>query len=361
MPVLHLWNETDLCIPDIAIVQNTLSVYAVCEDAQVDCTIHQQVLSIDAETSAITEQENQFSDQISTPLSLIVPELHNIPLQTMFSISYQENIALELDISLEGTDIWTGGAFEGVGIPLLIDTGDDFENISIPISLIKAVPDFRVVSVQKPSSLFSHLQGSSSMKVDAWNVSPNIDWYVKISDSGSDLLVQLFLSLSDATAGINIQAYGSASYGTQQEVELTADAVLTGDNQDEWGLYNPEFEWHLLVSGNSGLTTGIVKVKMAAEMDEIRHPIYENIDLITSRGTAEINHHTYAIIHLRLFVASHAPTLKVGQIIKLTSTRLGTANMYQILSNTIKAGVNNSGEAFLYNELSVTEYKGLTR
>jgi hypothetical protein len=55
-----------------------------------------------------------------------------------------------------------------------------------------------------------------SFAITEWNLNPNQNWYVKISDSGSDILVELYESEDDLTAGTGLTASGSVDYGTDE-------------------------------------------------------------------------------------------------------------------------------------------------
>ena len=116
--------------------------------------------------------------------------------------------------------------------------------------------------------------------IDAWNIDRNIVWFVKISDTGSNFLIELFTTMSDAQNGTNRQAYEyTLGFGSSLKVNLTNE----GSAVYPVGYYMESEDWHLKVSGQDGDTTAIFRIKEFVELDSIEHAIYRNADLIPLR------------------------------------------------------------------------------
>ena len=185
-----------------------------------------------------------------------------------------------------------------------------------------------------------------------WNIAENIVWYVRLADSGSGISVKLYLSQADAEAQTNMQASGSCGYGSNKDVTLTNESGAT----EPVSLFRDDYGWHLMVSGTSGDSTKIFKVKEFVNLEEISHAIYRNSSLITARATAEINAHTHAAIVRQISLGTHLPSLEAGDIARLTSTRRGLDDYGQIFEHTI-TGTPGS----LISEIEVRKYLELKR
>jgi len=192
-----------------------------------------------------------------------------------------------------------------------------------------------------------------AMEIDNWNISENILWYARLSDSGSSVLVELYLTQADAEAQTNLQASGESSgYGSNLEVELTNE----GDAVTPVSLFIADYDWHVMVSGASEDATRVFKVREFVEMDEISHPIYRNSALITARATAEINAHTHAAIIRNISLGTHLPEIEAGDIAGLNSARRGVDDLSQIHEHQI-IGTPDS----LVSEIETRKYLELKR
>jgi hypothetical protein len=192
-----------------------------------------------------------------------------------------------------------------------------------------------------------------ALSVVNWNIAEKRVWFVRLSDTGSAVLVELYLTQTDAQARTNMQASGETTgYGSALEVTLTNEvgAIVPVT------LFQDEYAWHLIVDGQNGDTTKIFKVKEFIEMDEISHAIYRNSSLITAKATAEINAHTHAAIIRDISLGTHLPEIEPGQILGVNSSRRGINDLSQITEITI-TGTQNS----LVNAVETRKYIGLKR
>jgi hypothetical protein len=191
------------------------------------------------------------------------------------------------------------------------------------------------------------------LSVVNWNIDENRVWFVRLSDAGSAVLVELYLTQADAEARTNLQASGtSTGYGTTLEITLINEVGATVPVT----LFREEYTWHSIIAGQHGDTTRIFKKKEDIEMDEISHSIYRNSSLITARATAEINAHTHAAIIRQISLGTHFPEIEPGQILGIDSARRGINDLSQITELTI-TGTQNS----LVNELETRKYIELKR
>jgi hypothetical protein len=192
-----------------------------------------------------------------------------------------------------------------------------------------------------------------AMEIVNWNVAENVVWYVRLSDSGSGVSVELYLTQADAEAQTNLQASGgSTGYGSDLEIELTNEE----DAATPVSLFIEEYAWHVMVSGASEDPTTIFRVREFVEMDEISHSIYRNSSLIASRAAAEIDAHTHAAIIRAISLGTHLPEIEPGQIAGLNSARRGVDDLSQIYEHQI-IGTPDS----LTSELETRKYLELKR
>lgn len=192
-----------------------------------------------------------------------------------------------------------------------------------------------------------------ALSVVNWNIDENKVWFVRLSDTGTAVLVELYLTQADAQAQSNLQASGSSiGYGSALEVTLVNESGATVSVT----LFRDEYTWHIMVAGQNGDTTKIFKKKADIEMDEISHAIYRNSSLITARATAEIDAHTHAAIIRNITLGTHLPTLEVGDIAGLNSTRRGLNDLSQVTDIEI-TGTPDS----LINTIETHKYLELKR
>ena len=190
--------------------------------------------------------------------------------------------------------------------------------------------------------------------VTSWNIAENRVWFVRLSDAGTAVQVELYLTQADAEGQANLQASGvSIGYGSALQVILTNETGATVPVS----LFRDDNSWHLIVSGQNGDATKIYKVKEFVEADEISHAIYKNSALINSRALYEINSSTKAKITRNISLSVHVPTLEVGDIARLNSSRRGVndlnqVNEFQIIGTT---------DSLINDALDLDKYIGLKR
>ena len=192
-----------------------------------------------------------------------------------------------------------------------------------------------------------------ALSITNWNIAENIDWFVRLEDTGSGISVELYLTQADAEAQTNLQSSGESSgYGSDLEITLS--------NEEEAAtpvsLFIDDYDWHLMATGEDGDATKIFQVKAFVELDEIAHSIYRSSDLIQARATAEIDAHTHAAIIRNVALGIHLPEIEVGQIAGVDSDRRGIDDLGQIHEHQI-IGTPDS----LVSEMEIRKYLELKR
>lgn len=191
-----------------------------------------------------------------------------------------------------------------------------------------------------------------AVSITNWNLEPNRAWYVRLSDAGSNILVQLYSTQADAQGQTNLQASGNTSgYGSDLTVILTNDSGATYPVS----IFQSTYTWHLRVSGQNADATKIFKVKEFVDLPEIGHSIYRNSSLISLRAQVEIDEHTHSIIRRLIALGTHLPEMNVGDIVKLNSTRREVSASGQIVEHRITGEINS-----LTSSIELNFYEGTT-
>ena len=183
-----------------------------------------------------------------------------------------------------------------------------------------------------------------------WNLNPNILWFVKIrSGATGKVIVELFSTQADASAGTNLQASDELDSGLDLEVLLIAEAGV------DISYFNKAVNYHLKINGVTPNNTKILKMNPFFDLPDINHGIYRSSVLIQRRAVNEINLHTHIAIKRAVSIANHIPTLKIGDVCQLNSTLRGMDVLTSLEELTI-IGTPNS----LINQIGTVEYKDLT-
>jgi len=191
-----------------------------------------------------------------------------------------------------------------------------------------------------------------SFSVTAWNLNPNRDWYVKLSDAGDDILVELYPTQSDAESGTNLTASGAASFGSDSEVSM----VMDDGGSPEISLFDAGPTYHLKVAGQDADATKIFHVSPFVDLPEVSHGIYQSWAMVTPRAQYEINAHTHTAKIKSIGIANHIPAMKAGDVLRIQSSRIGVDVLTTITELTI-SGTPDS----LVNTVETVEYVDLSR
>jgi hypothetical protein len=190
--------------------------------------------------------------------------------------------------------------------------------------------------------------------ITAWNINPNQNWYVRVSDGSSGITVELYDTQSDAEDQTNLVASGTSSgFGTDKNVTFT-----TGT--DVVSLFQDTYSWHLKVSGAAADPTKIYLIKQFVDLDDIESPLFSNSDLIPIRAAAEIDAHTHAKIGYNIALGSHITDLECGDVITVQSTRRSFSKTLQVTEVRTSFKASQEGQS-LTTSLTATEFLTLKR
>lgn len=190
--------------------------------------------------------------------------------------------------------------------------------------------------------------------IEMVNIYPNKKWFLETIDVLGTITCNLYATQADMESQINVVATGVADadgYVILDQDEYDADV-------EEIRTFYDGIDYHFQISGNGSTN---LQISPFSDLDEIRHPIYYNPLLPRYRGEAELNIHTYSIIRRSLTLATHIPTLDVGDIAQIVSVRRGETSTHQVLEVNIQATVDDGGGRSLISSVAVANYTEITR
>ncbi|WP_320043177.1 hypothetical protein [uncultured Desulfobacter sp.] len=170
-----------------------------------------------------------------------------------------------------------------------------------------------------------------SFTITEWNLNPNRNWYVYLSDSGSDISVELYTTQANADAKTNLVASGSGSYGSGTQIILTMDAAGT----PEISLFNADLDYHVAVTGQSGDLSTLFHLAPFVDLDEINNGIYQSTALIQARALHEINTHTHISKERSIDLAGPFPEILLGDVLQVQSGMRGIDVLTTVTEITI--------------------------
>ncbi len=189
-----------------------------------------------------------------------------------------------------------------------------------------------------------------SFTIEDWNVNPNRNWYVFLSDSGADISVELYTTQADADAKASLVASGSGRYGTGTRISLTiADRGIP-----EISLFNPDLDYHIAVTGRSGDLSKLYHVAPFVDLDEINDGIYKSSALIRARALFEINAHSHTQKQRALELAGPFPEIRVGDVLQIQSD-MRDLDVLTVVTETAITGTPDS----LTAQVETVEYVDL--
>ena len=154
-----------------------------------------------------------------------------------------------------------------------------------------------------------------SFAITEWNLNPNRNWYVSVSDSGSGIQVDLYTT----QAQTNLVASSTGEYGAGTQITLTmADA-----GTPEISLFNSNLDYHIAVTGEAGDSSKIFHIAPFVDLDEINDGIYKSTALIQARALYEINLHTHTTKERSIDLARPFPEISVGDVLQVQSDMRG--------------------------------------
>lgn len=189
------------------------------------------------------------------------------------------------------------------------------------------------------------------LEISNWNLNPNREWFVKLEIVDTDKVqVSLFTTLADAQGDTNIIATGISTdavdaNGVAVILTLEDTATLT------ISYFNIQENYHLKIIGASSDASILHQIKPFVDMPEISDAIYKDANLVHQKAVMEINKHTHTSVFREIKLAKHYPSLSLGSIVQLNSSRLSELKTTILEERTITGNKN-----FLVDSVITREY-----
>jgi hypothetical protein len=200
-----------------------------------------------------------------------------------------------------------------------------------------------------------------AFNVTDWNVFPNQRFYVKVSDIGSKMRVELFNTAADAAASTNRVASADVDFGSDVPVLLVADATLPSSG-DPLTKFNPSLSYHLKADGSDSDPTKTFAVGPFTDLPPVEDPLILSEAMADARATLEINKGTHMRVVRNFAVNRHHGELEQGDIITITSTKRGIASVRNRIENiTLEARLNGRLELVMHDFIETVEFVDFAR
>lgn len=181
-----------------------------------------------------------------------------------------------------------------------------------------------------------------------WNVEPNKKYFVKLSDTGSQVLAELFNTSAYAAAGTNRVAYGNCAYGADVELTLTNDSEYPSITY-----FNFTKSYHLKVTFTAGDSETTYQVGPFYDKD-IHDTLCYTEDQQLARAQLEINRGTHSIDSKTLLRNDHDPDMRDGLVVNLDTA------MFVDQDHMIKtAKIVGRSDGIILDELEIYRYENL--
>ncbi|KKL52048.1 hypothetical protein LCGC14_2289390 [marine sediment metagenome] len=200
-----------------------------------------------------------------------------------------------------------------------------------------------------------------AFQVTDWNLTPNQRFFVKLSDGGSQIQIDIYNTQADMDASTNRVASATVSFGTDVEVIITPDSTEPSSGE-ALAKFNTDLSYDLKATGADGDPTKKFQIGPFTDMPPIEDALLVTEAMIQARATLEINKGTHSKLSRTLQLDSHYPDLVEGDIVSLSSTKRGLASVRNRIDDlTIKVVIDESKEVDFFDTLEVTEYVDIVR
>ncbi len=200
-----------------------------------------------------------------------------------------------------------------------------------------------------------------TFEVTDWNLLPNQKFFVKLSDAGTQMNVDIYNTKVDIDADTNKVGSATVAFGTGVEVTITAGATDPSSG-DPLAKFNTELTYDLKVTGVDGDTTKKFQVGPFTDMPPVEDALLVTEAMIQARATLEINRGTHSKLVRTLLLDSHYPALDEGDIVSLSATKRGLSSVRTRIDNIIlRIEIDDSRIINFFDTMDVVEFKDVVR
>ena len=200
-----------------------------------------------------------------------------------------------------------------------------------------------------------------AFQVTDWNLLPNQRFFVKLSDAGTQMQIDIYNTQADMDASVNRVASATFNFGTDLEVIITADSTPPSSGE-ALAKFNIDLSYDLKATGIDGDPTKKFQIGPFTDMAPIEDALLVTEAMIQNRATLEINRGTHSKLSRTLQLDRHYPALIEGDIVSLSLTKRGLASVRNRIDTlTIAVVIDESKEVSFFDTLEVVEYKDIVR
>ncbi len=200
-----------------------------------------------------------------------------------------------------------------------------------------------------------------AFQVTDWNLLPNQRFFVKLSDAGTQMQIDIYNTQADMDASVNRVASATVNFGTDLEVIITADSTPPSSGE-ALAKFNTDLSNDLKATGIDGDPTKKFQIGPFTDMPPIEDALLVTEAMIQARATLEINKGTHSKLSRTLQLDSHYPDLAEGDIVRLSLTKRGLASVRNRIDTlTIAVVIDETKEVSFFDTLEVVEYKDIVR
>ena len=200
-----------------------------------------------------------------------------------------------------------------------------------------------------------------SFEVTDWNLLPNQRFFVKLSDAGSQMQVDIYNTQADIDADTNKVGTATVAFGADREVTITAGSTDPSSG-DPLAKFNTDLTYDLKATGSDGDTTKKFQVGPFTDMPPVEDALLVTEAMIQARATLEINRGTHSKLTRTLLLDSHYPALGEGDIVSLSSTKRGLSGVRTRIDNfTLNVAIDSNGIVDFFDTIDVVEFKDVVR
>lgn len=200
-----------------------------------------------------------------------------------------------------------------------------------------------------------------AFEITDWNLLPNQRFFVKLSDAGSQMQIDLYNTQADIDADTNKVGTATVAFGTGVEAEITAGSTDPSSG-DALAKFNTSLSYDLKATGVDGDTTKKFQVGPFTDMAPVEDALLVTEAMIQARATLEINRGTHSKISRTLNLDSHYPALDEGDIVTVSSTKRGLTTVRNRVDGIlIRAEIDENGVFSFEDTLEVVEFTDVVR
>jgi hypothetical protein len=195
-----------------------------------------------------------------------------------------------------------------------------------------------------------------------FNVDPNQRWYVKISDVGTLMRVEIYNTKADMDGAVNRVASADVAFGASvQVVDLIADTTAPSEGEP-LAKFNTALGYWLILAGTDGDATKKFVIGPFTDLPAVQDALMLTEQMIQDRATVEINRGMHSTIVRNFRLGGHDPASNEGDVLQFSSSKRAQTNVLAMVADlVVEARIDNAREVQFFDQIRALEYKDFVR